>query len=628
LVVVIVALGFTLLSQPATGARQPTAGQQPKSKDTAGGKASRDWKVAQSANFIATGDASEGTLRSVLTELEAFRWAFLQMFSSIDLSSPVPMTVVVFRDWDSFTRFQPRDEKGKRQDTVAGYFMITPNVNYMVMGAQGTGSDFARQVVFHEFTHYILHRNLHDIPIWLDEGLSDYYSTLKIDKNEIVIGRADRDYLGLLREVSLLPLEKMLSTQATVKLFKDERDRARFYAQSWALVHYLTLGGQGKRQKQMGAYVDALQRGLSIEQAFQTAFACTYDELEHELSSYIHKYQFPAIALTVPVSLTEKVGPAQAMSDADAEALQADLLVRVGAREDAEKKLTALLAREPGMAAARLSLALLRLQQDRRGEAVEILRALAQADSNDFAAHVYLAPVLIELGQSEEAMRAAERAAALNQASPAAWSALALAALVADRDSQADAAMGRLQQVDPDPGYYQSRAYSAFRLGKDAAASRDAYAFVKRAGWGHESAPYMAFLAALCHRRLGQAADADRVLEQARLVVERGSWTEKVLDYFQGKLPADKFLLAAKEDGEKTEAHTYIGFHDALAGRRDQAIAHFRWVKERGARTYYEYRLAVAELERLEKPASAPQAPGGAPCPVAFETRNAGGLPG
>jgi lipoprotein NlpI len=68
-----------------------------------------------------------------------------------------------------------------------------------------------------------------------------------------------------------------------------------------------------------------------------------------------------------------------------------------------------------------------------------------------------------------------------------------------------------------------------------------------------------------------------------------------------GKMPAAALLAAASDDGERTEAHTYIGFDDALAGRRDSAIAHFRWVKDKGSRNFVEFPIAAAELKRLEK---------------------------
>jgi hypothetical protein len=38
----------------------------------------------------------------------------------------------------------------------------------------------------------------------------------------------------------------------------------------------------------------------------------------------------------------------------------------------------------------------------------------------------------------------------------------------------------------------------------------------------------------------------------------------------------------------------------ALAGREDEAVAHFRWVADRGAKTYLEYELAKNELNRLK----------------------------
>ena len=83
-------------------------------------------------------------------------------------------------------------------------------------------------------------------------------------------------------------------------------------------------------------------------------------------------------------------------------------------------------------------------------------------------------------------------------------------------------------------------------------------------------------------------------------MVAAGTWTAKVLDYMQRKTTAAAFLASATNDGERTEAHTYIGFDDALGGRRDAAIAHFRWVKDKGSRNFVEYPIAAAELKRLE----------------------------
>lgn len=277
----------------------------------------------------------------MLADLEAFRWAFLRLHPSLRLTSPVPTIVVLFKDWNSFARFQPRDEKGKREDYVAGYFITMTDMNLMLRGSQGDDSDFARSVVFHEYTPYLMHRNLQDIPIWLDEGLAE------------------------------------------------------------------------------------------------------------------------------------------------------------------------LLTRDRELPAARLSLGLLRLQQERYQDAVDVLGSLVKDGPGNFAAHAYLASALVKTDKASEAVGAAERATVLNDQSP-----------------------------------------------------------------------------------------------QARAVVEHGSWTEKVLDYFQGTRSGDLFLAQAKDNDQRTEAHAYIGFHEALAGRSDSAPTHLRWVREHGTKSFSEYGMAVAELKRLEKPAT------------------------
>ena len=140
--------------------------------------------------------------------------------------------------------------------------------------------------------------------------------------------------------------------------------------------------------------------------------------------------------------------------------------------------------------------------------------------------------------------------------------------------------------------------YSTFRI--DAVAAKDVRAYFQGPVWEAETAPYVAFLGALALRRLKQDDEAASLLTKAGTVVAAGTWTAKALDYMQRKTAAAAFLASATNDGERTEAHTYIGFDDALGGRRDAAIAHFRWVKDKGSRNFVEYPLAAAELKRLE----------------------------
>ena len=43
------------------------------------------------------------------------------------------------------------------------------------------------------------------------------------------------------------------------------------------------------------------------------------------------------------------------------------------------------------------------------------------------------------------------------------------------------------------------------------------------------------------------------------------------------------------------------GFKDAIAGRRDAALAHFQWVRDQGSKNCVEYEMAKGELRRLQE---------------------------
>ena len=59
---------------------------------------------------------------------------------------------------------------------VAGYFIPLPEEHRIVMS--GTGRrEFTFYVIFHEYTHLLVDQNVRRLPLWLHEGLAEFYST-------------------------------------------------------------------------------------------------------------------------------------------------------------------------------------------------------------------------------------------------------------------------------------------------------------------------------------------------------------------------------------------------------------------------------------------------------------------
>lgn len=287
------------------------------------------------------------------------------------------------------------------------------------------------------------------------------------------------------------------------------------------------------------------------------------------------------------------------MAEADVKYVQGDLLNRVGAFENADKELSNALALDPAHVPARVALASTRLGLDRATEAIDTLKAIVQASPADFAATYHLARALAASDRHLEALEAYTRATQLVDGSPDAWYGLSLSALALGRVAQSNAAMSLAQQRRASPAWYRHRASALLGLGLDGAAAADARKFIALAGW-ETDAVYAAFVAAIAHRRLNQLPESAEILESARQAANVPEWTLNVIEYLDDRLTDEAILKKARELGEKTEAHAYIGFKAAAAGRKKEALTHFRWVRDQGARNYIEFGMAKAELKRLE----------------------------
>ncbi|MGB2694653.1 MAG: tetratricopeptide repeat protein, partial [Dehalococcoidia bacterium] len=335
--------------------------------------------------------------------------------------------------------------------------------------------------------------------------------------------------------------------------------------------------------------------------AARQAFGTDLNRLSDELERYVHRLQLPAIALPRSEKQAADAVEIAALTDAEAWHVQGRLLTDIGATEEAEKALAKALAAAPSHRGARVALARVRLQQERRDEAVGILTAVAAEAADDFEPHYYLATALAAAHRYEESLKPYDRAVTINRQSAVTWFGLSQAALALKRDSQADAAMHQVQGRYADPSWYYSRAQFALGLGRNELAARDIKQYLTLAGWGNESAPYAAFIGAIAHWRLSQPAEADALLATASRATSPKSWAATVVQYLQGQLKDEGFLDRARDNGQRTEAHAYIGVRLLLAGRNDEAREHFLWVKTRGDRNYTEYGLAVAELERFDQ---------------------------
>src|ERR1044071_9834245 len=116
--------------------------------------AKETWTSVRSQNFFLVGNASEKEIRQVATRLEQFREVFAKLFPKVNFNTPVPTTVVVFKNDSAYKPFKPVAD-GKTVD-VGGYFQSGEDVNYITLTPErASGAPNPYGTVYHEYTHLL-----------------------------------------------------------------------------------------------------------------------------------------------------------------------------------------------------------------------------------------------------------------------------------------------------------------------------------------------------------------------------------------------------------------------------------------------------------------------------------------
>jgi tetratricopeptide (TPR) repeat protein len=556
---------------------------------------SGSWKELHAPAFTLAGDVSESALSDARAEIDAFRAAIRQLFPRLPLDSPVPTLVVIFKDDDEFTRFKPRDSRGRPMTNVGGYFTPRPDANFIVFGSAGQSFDYL--TVFHEYTHYLLHRSGQRIPGWLEEGLAEFYSTFtRRYQGKTVVGRARNDRLSLLKNRTYIPLRTIISPPSSEleKMWRTPGWIGQYYAECWALTHYLII----ERKVSFSGYLDALSNGRSQDDAFREGFGVDLETADRELRDYTRRVLFSGIAYP-PVEDGSATVAASRMREADVHQLFGRLLLDNGAVDEASHEVQTALMFDEANVNARVDLARVKMSQGRSDDAVAILEALSKAAPASLSAQYYFGVALSSLWRHEDALAAFGRALGVSKLVPASWMGLSGAALALGRDSQANAALQQALQVEDAPDLYRVHAGNAFAMGRDLVAGAAVRSYLERTGLGEESAQYAAFLGGLAYLRAGKADEADKMLQSAQDAIDPKTWQGDIVQYLRGRTTAEQLLMAARDAGQQTEAHAYIGFKESIAGKDAEARQHFSWVIDHGSRSYVEYTMVKRELERL-----------------------------
>jgi len=251
-------------------------------------KAKDRWIEVRTANFTIYSNASERITRLAGNNLEQLRAILRSLFGGMTFTSPVPTYIFVFDRPKTFSPYGLFYEG--REKELGGYFSPGRFANHVAIVANRYGKDVS-SIIQHEYVHHLLSTNQVELPLWMNEGLAEFYSTFELRGEVARIGYPIGNHLLWLQQHSIIPLAEFLAIDHDSPDYNEGNRRGVFYAQSWALTHMLVMGPR-KDGNRATVYADLLHQGIDPDEAFRQALGGSLKEIEKELNHYVRSRRF------------------------------------------------------------------------------------------------------------------------------------------------------------------------------------------------------------------------------------------------------------------------------------------------------------------------------------------------
>jgi tetratricopeptide (TPR) repeat protein len=356
------------------------------------------WLEVKSPHFVVLTDTNEKQARRIAGQFEQMRSVFhtLMPNSTVDVGSPI--IVLALKDKKAFQTLEPEAYLAKGQLDLAGYFMRAPDKNYILLRLDAEGEHpFA--TVYHEYTHLMMSKAIW-LPLWLNEGLAEFYQNTDIFDKEVLLGLPSSYDIYYLRQNRLLPLTTLLQVDHTSPYYHDEQKGSVFYAESWALTHYIEVNDRQKNTHHLQDYAQFLIKGEDAVTAAQHAFG-DLNELQRALEYYVQQSAFAAFKVNTTVAIDTASFQSRPVSAADADAVRADVLVYNQRTKDAQALLETSLRDDPNNALAHETMGFLEFRKGDIPAAKKWYGEAVQLDSQSFLAHYYFAAMSLQSGDRE-----------------------------------------------------------------------------------------------------------------------------------------------------------------------------------------------------------------------------------
>jgi tetratricopeptide (TPR) repeat protein len=371
---------FFLLLLPVLAAMMAIARDKPE-----------NWIEVRSPHFTVVTNSNEKQGRHIADQFERMRSVFHVALPNLRFDPGVPLVVLAVKDDKDFRALEPEAYLAKGSLKLGGLFLRAPDKNYVLLRLDAEGSH-PYEVVYHEYTHLLMSRAAEWMPLWLNEGLAEFYQNTDIHEKDVSLGEPSRQNILLLRQNLLLPLPTLFTVDDKSPYYHEENKGSIFYAESWALVHYIHIRDHQERTTRMSQYAELLTQKVDPVTAATRAFG-DLKQLQQALEGYVRQGSFSYFKMATTTEVDDSAFKVQALTPAQADAVRADFLVCNQRTAEAQTLLNRVLQQDPKNVSAQETLGSLEFRQGHLEEARKRFAQAVQLDSQSYLAHYYFAAI-------------------------------------------------------------------------------------------------------------------------------------------------------------------------------------------------------------------------------------------
>jgi hypothetical protein len=235
-------------------------------------------------------DISNGFTELVGRHMEAMYREYTRRFSGFARKVPGKFTVKVFARQADYNEAVPENLRG-----TTGAFVSRERA--LLAYKEGRTDEEVLRSLYHEGFHQFAFTCIsQDLPLWVNEGLAEYFSEAVWNGQGFTTGQVPAGRLRLLREAlngkSHIPLKDLLAMESEQWLGNVRLDQSRAsmqYCEVWSIVHYLVLSEGGRNLQKLLEYLRKISSGVSRDEAFKQSFGPDVKAFERAWADYVMK---------------------------------------------------------------------------------------------------------------------------------------------------------------------------------------------------------------------------------------------------------------------------------------------------------------------------------------------------